>query len=143
MKVPIQSVEVTYLVHATEDPERIGASVSRLTGVPSEPGLEHLEGHFGNKITKARVRLTGDDATRAFQNMVALMPHAMRKSILADIASFLDEHSALFLRLDKQFLVSGSLALGSRDSIRVKVKPRVFLIKGGAPGFYSKLMGGA
>lgn len=142
MKGPIQSVEVTYLIHATEDSEKISTAVSRLTGVLSEPVLEHLEGHFGNEITKARIQLTGDVATRAFERIVVMMSDGMRKSISADIGSFLDEHSAMFLRLDKQLLVSGSLALGSGDSVRVKVKPRLFLAKGGAPRFYADLMGG-
>lgn len=141
MKGPIQSVEVTYLVHATEDQAKVGAAVTRLLGVDSKPEFERLEGHFGNEITKATIHLTGEDANRAFKNTVAAMPRTMRDGIVADIASFLDEHHALFLRLDKQLLVSGSVAMGSKDSVRMKVKPRIFLVRGGAPRFYSELMG--
>lgn len=143
MKGPIQSVEVTYLIHATEDPKKLGAAVGRLLAVDSEPELEHLEGHFGNEITKARLHLTGEDAAKALENTIAMMPRSMKKEVSDHIASFLDEHSALFLRLDKQRLVSGTLALGSGDSVRVKVKPRIFLLRGGAPQFYSQLIGGA
>lgn len=143
MKGPIQAVEVTYLVHATEDPEKIGAAVATLLGTANRPELEELEGHYGNRISKARLHLTGEEAGRALQNAVAKMPQPVRSEILADLGSRLDEHSALFLRFDKQRLVSGSLALAAQDPIRMKVKPRAFVMKGGAASFFSQLMGGS
>jgi len=39
MKGPIQSVEATYLVHATEDPAKVGGAVSRLLGAASADEL--------------------------------------------------------------------------------------------------------
>jgi RNA binding exosome subunit len=63
--------------------------------------------------------------------------------VLSEIASHVDEHSALFLRFDKQGLVAGSLRLGSADAVRVKVKPRGFIPKGGADAFYAGLLRGA
>jgi len=142
LKGPIQSVEVTYLVHATEDPKNLEAAVARLLGVAVEPEVEELEGHFGNRISKSRVHLTGEEAARAFRSTVERLPPAVKKEIISDLGSYLDEHSALFLRFNKQLLVSGSLALASGDPVRMKVKPRIFLVKGGAPQFFSQLMGG-
>lgn len=142
MKGPIQSVEVTYLVHATEDQEKVRTSVARLLAVASEPEVEGLEGHFGNRIIKSRYHLTGEEAARAFEHLVEMMPAATKKEVVAGIAAYVDEHSALFLRLDKQRLVAGSLSLGSGDSVRVKVKPRVFLLRGSAPQFFARLVGG-
>jgi RNA binding exosome subunit len=142
MKSPIQSVEVTYLVHATEDAAKVSSAVAGLLGVPVDPEVESLEGHFGNKIEKARVHLTGEEAGRAFASIISRMPAALKREIVADIGGFLDEHSALFLRFDKQQLVSGELTLASGDPVRVKVKPRIFLVKGGAAGFYTQLIGG-
>lgn len=138
----VQSVEVTYLIHATEDPGRIGAAVARVLATSTLPETELLEGHFGNQIVKARLHLTGEEAARAFENAVVKMPRGMKKEIISNIGSFLDEHSALFLRLDKQLLVSGSLSLATGDAVRIKVKPRIFLVKGGAAQFYSRLIGG-
>jgi RNA binding exosome subunit len=142
LKGPIQSVEATYLVHATEDAEKVGGAVAKLLGAASEPVVESLEGHFGNRILRGRLHLTGEEAARAFESLVALMPQGMRDEVVADIGPYLDEHSALFLRLDKQKLVSGSVALGTGDAVRLKVKPRVFQLKGGAPRFYAQLIGG-
>lgn len=141
MKGPIQSVEVSYLLHATEDPGKVEAAVRDVLGVKAGPENESLEGHFGNEIVRARFHLTGEDAEAAFKGVVSRMPDGMKREIAADISAFLDEHSAFFLRLDKQRLVAGSLALSSGDSVRMKVKPRIFLLKGGARQFYLGLLG--
>ncbi len=143
MKGPIQSVEVAYLVHATEDPMKVEAAVAELLGVEFQPETEQLEGHFGNQITKVRAHLTGEVATQAFRALLARMHQGLRKEIVEDIGSLLDEHSALFLRFDKQLMVKGILSLATGDAVRVKVKPRGFMVKGGAAQFFSQLIGGA
>ena len=142
MRNPIQSVEVSYLIHETEDAEKIGRAVLGVFASASEPTIERLEGHHGNGILRATVHLLGEDAARAFDEMVKKMPGAVKAEVMAQLGSFIDQHSALFLRFDKQRLVSGSLALGSGDSVRVKLKPRAFMIKGGAERFYGGFFGG-
>jgi RNA binding exosome subunit len=143
MKGPVQSLEATYLVHATEDPMKLQRAVQGLLQTQAAPGVEELEGHFGNRIIRARFHLTGEEAALAIANIFGKMPLKLRKEILAQIPSYLDEHSALFLRLDKQELVSGSIALGSGDPVRLKVKPRLFVVKGSAPQFYARLIEGS
>ena len=140
MKGVIQSLEVTYFVHATEDQEKIERAVSWLLGREVAPETETLEGHFGNRILSARVHLTGEEAGSGFSHLASSLPPAVLDQILSELGSHLDEHSALFMRLDKQSLVSGSVALGASDPVRVKVKPRSFMVKGGAPDFYARLM---
>ncbi len=142
LRGPIQSVEATCLVHATEDPPKVEAALEGLLGTQATPLFEKLEGHFGNEILRAKLHLTGDDASRAFERLVSRLPAGVRSELLANLSSYLDEHSALFLRFDKQSLVSGSVALGSADSVRVKVKPRGFMLKEGAASFYARLLGG-
>lgn len=141
VKGVIQSLEVTYFVHATEDREKIEKAVARLLGQEPNPEAEALEGHFGNQIVRARVHLTGEDAGSGFSRLVGSLPPAVLEQIVSELESHLDEHSAFFVRLDKQSLVSGSVSLGDSDPVRVKVKPRAFLIKGGAADFYARLMG--
>jgi RNA binding exosome subunit len=142
MRSPIQSVEVTYLLHATEDPTKVADAVSGLLGVRTEPEEEVLEGHFGNRIEKIRLHLTGEEAGAAFASLVSKMPPGIKRELVGDLQKFLDEHSALFLRFDKQLLISGGFALASGDPVRIKVKPRIFMMKGGAASFYEHLIGG-
>jgi RNA binding exosome subunit len=136
MKPPIASLEATYFIHETEDPSKVDMAVKKLLGTEASAEKEALEGHFGNKIERARVHLTGDEAASSFSAIVRALPDAVRMELMSDLEPHLDEHSALFLRLDKQLLVSGKIALGAGDAVRLKVKPRLFLLKGGASGFY-------
>jgi RNA binding exosome subunit len=142
LKSQIQSLEVTYLVHATEDPAKLEKAMGDLLGKGLSAESQRFEGHFGNEITMVRIHVTGTDAEQALSRVFTRMPWKLRGEILSGIRSFVDEHSALYVRLDKQALVDGRLALGGADPVRVKVKPRLFLMKGGAGDFYANLLGG-
>ncbi|MDA4124253.1 MAG: hypothetical protein OK438_02195 [Thaumarchaeota archaeon] len=140
MKGPVQSVEVSYLLHATEDPARVSAAVTWLLSREGRPETEELEGHFGNKIVRVRFHLTGEEATAAVSKLASSMPERLKAELSDRLGEMVDEHSALFIRLDKQKLVSGILAEGSLDPVRIKVKPRAFLPRGSAREFYAKLL---
>lgn len=142
MKGPILSVEATYLVHATEDPTKVSEAVGRLLSTPAAAEVESLEGHFGNVILKARIHLTGEEATKALASVFAKMPGPLKAKVRADLPLMVDEHSALFLRFDKQSLISGPLSLGGSDPVRLKVKPRLFQLKGPAVQLYGELLVG-
>lgn len=141
MKGPVQSVEVTFLLHATEDQAKVSESVGRLLSVGAAPEVEELEGHFGNKIVRVRYHLTGAEASSAVASLAARMPAALKDELRDKVEEMVDEHSALFLRLNKQRLVEGVLEEGTEDPVRIRVKPRVFLLRGGAKEFYLGLLG--
>lgn len=140
MKGPIQSVSISCLVHATEDENLVESSIARLLAAGAEPERQELEGHYGNAIRRVEFRLTGEAAERALSKILHDMSGRSRKELLEHIAEHVDEHSALFLRLDKQRLVSGEVSLIETDPVRVKVKPRAFLVKGSGPKFYAGLI---
>ena len=140
MKSRIQSVEASYFVHATEDPEKIGKAVSRLLGSAAAPETEPLEGHFGNRIVRARVHVVGAAAESAALSVFAFMSEDTRREVAGSLGALVDEHSSLFLRFDKQLLVQGRTALGSGDPVRVKVKPRLFQLGPRAAEFYLRLL---
>ncbi|HEV2226391.1 MAG TPA: RNA-binding domain-containing protein [Nitrososphaerales archaeon] len=141
MKGPIQSVEITYLIHGTEDEQKVEGAIVKVLAIEAQPAVERLEGHFGNEILSVRLHIVGEEANLAFKAVVARLPKDLKAGLLGNIGAFIDEHSSFFLRLDKQQLVAGTLALGSGDSVRLKVKPRLFLLKGGAAEFYGRLIG--
>ena len=140
MKGPVQSVEVSYFVHATEDPQTLAKAVSTLLSVDTTPEEEQMEGHFGNAIIRVRYHLTGEEAAAALGNIVARLPTQMKGKLERSIEELMDEHHALYLRLDKQRLVAGTLEEGTGDPVRIKVKPRGFLLRGGAKEFYSRIL---
>lgn len=136
------SIEVSYLVHATEDQEKIQRSIEGIIGTHARPELELMEGHFGNEITRARIHLTGEAAWDALRSIVVKLSPDGAKELSLNTESYLDEHSAMFLRFDKQALVAGSLVFGSVDPVRMKVKPRGYMIRGDAASFFRNLIQG-
>jgi RNA binding exosome subunit len=140
LKGAIQSVEVSYLVHMTEDQRRLASAVKSLVASEAEPEAQELEGHFGNKIVAVRLRLTGEDAAGALHSISKNLPWGEMKALLGSLGDYVDEHAALFLRFDKQRLVEGTVAMGTADAVKVKVKPRAHLVHGGAVEFYGRLL---
>jgi RNA binding exosome subunit len=118
LKGPVQSLEVSYFVHATEDSQTLAKAVSALLSVDTAPEEEQMEGHFGNTITRVRYHLTGEEAAAALGSIVARLSTLMKR------------------------LVAGTLEEGTGDPVRIKVKPRGFLLHGGAKEFYSKILFG-
>ena len=129
-------MDVSYLLHATEDADKVAAAVRELIGGSTPFEVEEMEGHFGNSIRKVSLRLHGEDATRAFTRLKARMPGALRGAVARDIDKLVDEHSSLYLRFDKQWLLKGELTAGYEEAIRLKVKPRAFLMHGHARDFF-------
>lgn len=142
MKGPIQSLQITFIVHATEDRMKVEGAVAALTGEDEAPEAVRLEGHFGNEILSEKLHLVGERAEAAFKAAVSKMPRGVARQVAEDLGLLVDEHAALFLRLDKQQLVLGKVATGSTDPVRLKVKPRGFLPKGGVRQFYLRLLTG-
>ena len=137
----MQSFEVSYIVHATEDGGKIAGAVAGAFGFTAPLESEEMQGHFGNMISKVRVHLSGEDAEWALGELAAKLRPAARLQLIEELGVRVDEHGALFVRFDKQSLVLGRLEFGEKDSVRVKVKPRAFQVKGDAHQLYIGLLG--
>ncbi|TLY12873.1 MAG: hypothetical protein E6K84_05590 [Thaumarchaeota archaeon] len=135
----IQSVEVSFFVHATEDESRLVRAVSSFFSL-SEPEVEALEGHFGNRISHVTFRVTREGAARLFSRIVALLSGEETVAILGDRGRNIDERGALYLRFSKQELLAGRLVLAENDPVRLKLKPRGYL-KGDPATFYAARLG--
>ena len=140
VKSAIQALDVSFILHATEDADRVSAAVRGLVGEGAAFEQEELEGHFGNSIRKLSLHLHGEEAARAFSRVTERMPDGLRRSVAEDIDGLVDEHSSLYLRFDKQRLVHGEVAAGYDDAVRLKIKPRAFLLHGLARDFFVSQM---
>lgn len=136
----IQSVEVSCLIHATEDGERVKDSIMAALSLKGEAEEEVLEGHFGNGIVHASWHLTGEEAWEAFGKLMEIVGAEGRAELLRDFSSVSDERGALYLRLNKQLLVKGLAVFSASDPVRVRVKPRGFMMKGSPQQFYQRLL---
>lgn len=138
----VQSLEISYFLQATEDEEKVRRAVASLVGEDIPEERQEADGHFGNRIILVRRHLTGAAAMEAFHSIIGRMGNDEKRSILSDLPSVLDEHKALYIRLNKQVLVmNGAAVLTSSDPIRVRVKPRSFLVGRDPSNFYARLLG--
>ncbi len=115
-------------------------SIRTVLDIKSDQVEEMLEGHFGNKIVRVTWHLTGEDAWQTFRRLANLLGDEGRTTLLRDLSAQTDEHGALYIRLNKQSLVRGSLLLSSSDPVRVRIKPRGFMMRGRPEDFYSRLL---
>jgi RNA binding exosome subunit len=137
----IQAVEVSCFIHATENDEKVEGSIRVVLDIKSEPTRETLEGHFGNRIVRVVWHLTGDDAWLAFSRLVDLLARDGRAALLRDLAAQTDEHGALYIRLSKQSLIRGDVLLSTSDPVKVRIKPRRFMMRGSTADFYGRILG--
>jgi RNA binding exosome subunit len=144
MSSAVQSLEVSYFLQMTEDEGKVKKAVSALLGGDPPEERQEAEGHYGNKIVWVRHHLTGEEAEAALRQIVSHIDAEERRAILGDLHAVLDEHNALYIRLSKQVLVmSGNAVLARSDPVRVKVKPRSYVIKRDPESFYARLLGGS
>ncbi len=135
----IESVEVSFFVHATEDEAKLIEAVSSFFSL-RKPDVEGLEGHFGNRISHVRYHVTRDKAARLFSQIASLLSGEETWRILGDRGRNIDEGGALYLRFNKQELLAGRLVLAENEPVRVKVKPTGYL-KVDPATFYASRLG--
>lgn len=133
-------MEVSCFIHATEDEGKVAGAIARELKISGEPHRERLDGHFGNEVIHLRYHLTGEEAWLAFTIIAGRLESGDLRALLEGLDSAIDEHSALFLRFSKQDLVMGRLAISAGDPIRVRLKPRQFMIRGEVTRFYGQLL---
>lgn len=133
-------MEIACFVQATEDPSKLRGAIERSLGIAQEPEQELLDGHYGNRIVNLKWHLTGESAYESFWALLKMLGKDGRRQLLRDLESSLDSHGALYVRLNKQTLVMGVASLSSSDPVRIRIKPRSFMMKGPPRAFYERFM---
>lgn len=117
------SVTISFLIHSTEDVQSLVGLVSKKLQIPeNEFEIRQLEGHYGNSLHYASAHVTGNSADVVSTFIFSSLDEKSKKSLAMNLDSSLDEHDALYLRLDRQ-LLNRWLTLGSEEPIRIKFKP--------------------
>ncbi len=117
------SVTISFLIHSTEDVQSLVELVSRKLQLPENAfELHQLEGHYGNSLHYASAHITGDLADLVSVSIFSSLDEKSKESLAMNLDSNLDEHDALYVRLDRQSL-NQRLTLGSEEPIRIKFKP--------------------
>ncbi len=121
----VQSVEISTIIHATEDPGKVQVALD--TVFPSTLRKlftrRYLEGHHGNPIVTVNAKLTKAADIKIFtQHFVPKLPHSEKLIILRNLNLLTDSEGNLFIRVDKQSAFQELMQLTEHDPIRVKIK---------------------
>lgn len=119
--------EISFLVHATEDKDRVLNLVSSVLIVDKDEfESENLTGHWGNQIEMIKGRLDGKPARDVANIILTSLDSYDRKKMLYSLDDYVDDKGTLHLRLDKQKICEGKIELSDIDSIKIKFKPKLF-----------------
>ena len=119
----IQSVEVSTIIHATEDPVKVDKAIQNLLLDIHQPFTRrYLEGHHGNPIVKVEAKLMHKTAMQFAQQFIKRLTQSNRLMLLRDLHLHSDDEGNLFIRVDKQKSFLGNFQIADDDPIRVKIK---------------------
>lgn len=123
---PVQHLELTTFVHATEDHVKVVKAVSNLfpEDVDMPPYEEvKLSGVFGDQLTTLKwVLKNRRPATEVFNKVVLGLSSIDLLDLIESLDTRIDENKNLYLRLDKQKAFLGVMKIQKNDPIRLKVR---------------------
>lgn len=132
-------IRADVIVHATEDRSKISGSLADLLGIrPEALESRNSEGHYRNTITTLGATLRKAEARSALERLRSALQGADLDRILDTLEARTDG-STLYMRLDKQEMVSGRIRLNDAGTVRVRITAPVY---GGRTGdAFARLLG--
>jgi hypothetical protein len=119
-------VDIQVIIHATEDLTKVFDAFKKIFDLDREEfAIQKLQGHFENPITMLHCKITKKKSRNFVKILVSNIPKEDLNIVIEDLQNRCDE-SALYLRLSKQFLIRGKIALGDSDPIKLKVYTPIY-----------------
>ena len=132
-------VKINLILHATENEKKVFEELENNFQIEqSEFQVEEVSGHFNNPILLISSKLKRKTA----QNFVSLFFSKMKKEEFEDVFNHVEDYvtsSGLSLRISKQKLMSGILALSREDTIKINISTPVY-VKNETKKIYQELM---
>ena len=132
-------VKINLILHATENEKKVFEELENNFQIEqSEFQVEEVSGHFNNPILLISSKLKRKTA----QNFVSLFFSKMKKEEFEEIFNYVENYvtsSGLSLRISKQKLMSGILALSREDKIKINISTPVY-VKNETKKIYQELM---
>lgn len=127
----IERVNVSAVVHSTEDMEKVGEAMAELFPFEFEIEVSRAKGHYGNELTFLEVELKDRRKIEEFlEHLFRRLKESGELEYLKDtLEERIDAGNVLHLRFDKQRAYMGEVVLGSSDPIAVRVKITTFPAK--------------
>ena len=132
-------VKINLILHATENEKKVFEELENNFQIEqSEFQVEEVSGHFNNPILLISSKLKRKTA----QNFVSLFFSKMKKEEFDEVFNYVEDYvtsSGLNLRISKQKLMSGILALSREDTIKINISTPVY-VKNETKKIYQELM---
>ncbi|MBI1657250.1 MAG: hypothetical protein IS632_00515 [Thaumarchaeota archaeon] len=117
----IPQVRVDIIAHATEDEARIVHSLVEVLRIrPDSLDTRRSEGHYGNTIITTSAFLRKGEARDVLERLRETLSDADLDHIRETLPSRTDG-STLYVRLDKQEMVSGHVKLSDSGAVRIRI----------------------
>jgi RNA binding exosome subunit len=119
------SITVTFLIHATEDAEALMRNIREELAIKEdEISFDKIQGYFGNEIVSVKAHVIGPGTKSVANALFSQLSKSAREVLLSELEKSMDEHDALYIRIDRQTLRKGEIYLSDEEPIRVKLKPK-------------------
>ena len=119
-------ISIDVIVHATEDISKIFQSFEDTLDVRREDfTIEETEGHYENPITLLNAKIVKKQA----QNFMNKLLESLSKEQVNELIDEIEERtidSRFHMRLDKQELIKGNLAVREKDTIQLKIHTPIY-----------------
>lgn len=122
-KVPLHSIGVQFVIHATEDADKTLVAIADVLGIGREHfSLTRLSGYFGNPVLYYKSLLEGANALGPVRLLFSNLNALYEENLEEYINKHIDEKGVLYLRFGKQGLMERKLVFSESDSIKMKLK---------------------
>jgi RNA binding exosome subunit len=121
------SAAISVLIHSTENKDKILSKISSAFGIQFENNkFDEIvtEGHWKNEISLIKIELDETQTRIVLEKVYRNLSILDRNIISESFRRSTDEKENFYLRLDKQNICNGKIALSDKDSIKLKFKPK-------------------
>ncbi len=107
MKLPFKSIAVSTIIHATESEEKLEKALRLLLPEDVEIERDEAEGHYGDSKVILKADLQNRPNIREFwDNVLERLSEGGKEWLRENAVDRIAEDCKLYLRFDKQFLIS-------------------------------------
>ncbi|MHA7646561.1 RNA-binding domain-containing protein [Nitrosopumilus sp. S4] len=123
----IEKIEISIdvIVHATEDISKIFKSFELFDLEEEDFEIKETLGYFDNPIKILNAKLTKKNAQKFMNKLVRLLSKDQINELIDEIEERTVD-SRFHMRLDKQELIKGNLAIKEKDTIKIKIHTPIY-----------------
>ena len=119
-------ITIDVIVHATEDILKIYQSFEDVLNLKEDDfALEEVEGHYENPIIMLKAKIVKIQAQDLMNKILELLPDEQIKELIEEIEERTVD-SRFHMRIDKQELIKGNLAIREKDTIKLKIHSPIY-----------------